>query len=94
VRKERRYRQTGITSRGHDEGFVAQSWKLRTAAQKSKRLILELSVKTIYVRHEIIGRKNARIVDKATKDEREGKALERHLPMRRHDVARSVNDAK
>ena len=94
MRKERRYRQTGITSRGHDEGFFAQSWKLRTAVQKSKRLILELSVKTIYVRQETIGRKNATMVDKTTNDEREGKALERHFPMRRHDVARSVNDAK
>lgn len=63
-------------------------------AQNNSRLILELSVKTIYVRQETIGRKNATMVDKTTNDEREGKALDKHFPMRMQDVARSVNDAK
>ena len=63
-------------------------------AQNSRRLILELSVKTTYVRQENIGRKNASIVDKATNDEREGKDLDRHFPIRRQDVAKSARDAK
>jgi hypothetical protein len=63
-------------------------------AQNNSRLILELSVKTIYVRQETIGRKNATMADKTTNDEREGKALDKHFPIKRQDNARRVNEAK